>query len=145
MVVKMKTFILLLLLSFFPMREIYATTSADDVLVTDKHIIEEVVELVKYTRAILKDLNDGEKYGEISWPNSLTIENAIDSIDGVLKEDPVFTLEDVKDYEKDVVEYFSTYIEDDLNERGVGVYKMLKNRQDDLFSRIYKIYSTELN
>ena len=113
-----------------------------EVVVSSKPIIGEVIELMKYTREILMDLDDGEKYGEVSWPNSITIGSAIESINGVLGEDPIFTVDDVKSYEKDVVDYFTTYIEEDLNAKGKDIYKNLQSIQDGLFLKIYAMYDS---
>jgi hypothetical protein len=143
---KLNRILIASLLSFFLMTEAYSADLSSpikkEVVVADESIISEVIALMKYTRDILKDLDIGEKYGEISWPNSLTIDSAIETIDRVLSEDPIFTLDDVKDYEKDVVDYFSTYIEDDLNINGMEIYKKLQSMQTKLFSKIYKMYDS---
>ena len=116
--------------------------------IKDSETIERLVSLVEETKSLLVSLNADDVYGSISWPNSLTIDHAIEKLDAALNKysDVEFsksgeivkiTVGVIREYEVEVVEYFSTYISDDLNKAGRETFKRLKQIQDTLFKNIY--------
>ena len=90
---------------------------------------EVISQLVADTYTFLKVLNDNNDYGEISWPNSLTIPDAIEKIDILLLEQPEYTRDDVLIYSDEMESYFKDYISSDLNDRGMIVYTSIISRQ----------------
>lgn len=129
------------------------TVMVKEVNITDAEVIERVKSVVSDTIMMLHKLDKDEDYGSISWGNSLTLSSAIEKLQDLLSKRKIkLTKSKIIEYDKIMVEYFTTYIVADLNSHGVEYYNELRSRQKSIIDTVegknldnLKVYKENIN
>jgi hypothetical protein len=110
-------------------------------VIKDDSIKNEIRLTIGKTIELLKSLDSCDKYGDIGWGSSLTIGSAVGKLKKSLNDIKNVNLEKVKEYSRKVTNYFNEYIVSDLNTVGMGEYKLIIARQDEIMVRA--VYAVE--
>jgi hypothetical protein len=109
------------------------TIIESEINVTNPVILAMVKAVIQDTILMLEELDNGEKFGSISWANSFTISSAMDKLKAFLaKPTNGLTQGKIVKYNETMIEYFETYILADLNTSGLDMYKDLTTRQKNI-------------
>lgn len=130
-----------LILSIFV---VFGTANADEeTIIKDNVIKADIQATIVKTIGLLKSLDVSEKYGSISWGNSLTIGSAIGKLTDSLEEIKEINVSKIEEYTSKMKEYFKDYIVEDLNGSGLKEYGVIMKSQEDI--RVRAKLSAEYN
>lgn len=118
-----------------------SVASSSEGISEEEWIKSEITVTIQKTISLLRSLDTCDKYGEIGWGNSLTIGVAVGKLNKTLNNIKNINAEKIKEYSDKVKSYFNRYIVADLNSEGVGQYKVIVDKQNEIMIRA--VYASE--
>lgn len=111
------------------------THASEEKVITDLTIKAKIVKTIDRTITLLTNLDKNTNYGDLGWANSLTLGTAISKLKDSIKDIKTVNIDKMKKYTKKIKSYFSDYIIEDLNKKGLREYKTIMSQQKNLMVR----------